>query len=282
MIFECVINVSEGRSPDSISLIRESGGKPVVDVHSDPDHNRSVFTLASRSLLEIENSARELTKKAHTTLTITKHCGVHPRFGVVDVVPFVSYNQLHNTPSVETIEAAIKFGEWANSQFDIPIFFYDYASPNMVTLPNLRKNMGAKIFPSIPNRAVTKSADVICVGARPPLVAINVNLKTQDLSLAKTIAAEIRESSGGFRGIRAIGLQLIEQKMVQVSMNIVDLENASTELVCNMVATKATDANVESSVELVGLVPKFHFDTWSDEFLGYSGLTSSCTVESRL
>lgn len=270
MIFECVINVSEGKDKSGLEKIADFVGKEVIDIHSDNDHNRTVYTLASRNLNELKKAAQALTSKVFEDFTFDGHIGVHPRLGLIDVVPFVSYDEVNFVPTNNTIKAAIDFGTWAKEKFGVEIYFYDFASESKTTLPSIRK------------RESTNLKNAICVGARPPLVAINVNIQSSDLSFAKSIAKNIRESSGGLPGVRAIGLELPSKNIVQVSMNIVDLEIGNTENASFKIKEIAEGAGKFSEVELVGLVPRFHYDTWSDKFLEWSGLTPTCTVENRL
>ncbi len=277
MIFECVINISEGRDVVAIDAIA-AAGDCVRDVHADRDHNRSVITLASRDLGDVESSAREVVGRALETLSLDTHEGVHPRLGVVDVVPFISYNGVDTSPSVETISAARSFGEWLDA-LGTPVFFYDTASPESVTLPAIRKHAFTELMPSLNVQSANDKTGATCVGAREPLIAINVNIDTSDLAVAQSIAREIRESSGGIAGVRAIGLELAEQGRVQVSMNIVDAVGVNAEMVCKKIRDIAAEKNYSSEVELVGLVPQFQFDQWSHEFLNWSGLDASCTVE---
>lgn len=278
MIFECVINISEGRDKNIIAEIARAGGETVRNIHSDTDHNRSVITIASRNLDDVYSCAQKVVAHALLTLSLDKHDGVHPRLGVVDVVPFISYSELHVSPTGETIAAAHSFGEWLDNQ-STPVFFYDLASSDGTTLPSIRKYAFNELMPSLSTQTNNQKTGATCVGAREPLIAINVNLDSRDINWAQSIARSIRESSGGIAGVRAIGLELYEQNVAQVSMNIVDVLNVNAADVCSHVRDIVTEKNHVCSVELVGLVPQFQFEKWSPEFLGWSGLNETCTVE---
>ena len=282
MIYECVINISEGTNVDLVAMIASAGGECVRDVHSDVDHNRSVLTIASQEIEEVTASAFGVVRTAIEHLEIDRHLGVHPRLGIVDVVPFVSYDNAGVEPSQKIIEAAQNFGAKVHEEFHIPIFFYDEASSEKRTLPFIRKNAFSSIAPDLGNNMAHRTAGAMCIGAREPLVAVNITLETKDLALAQSIARTVRESSGGIKGVRAIGLLLENQNSVQVSMNIVDVVNVNTGEICEEVRAIADAHNVASSVELVGLVPQKQFEMWSHSFLNWSGLDVSCTVEQRL
>ena len=282
MIYECVINISEGTNVDLVAMIARAGGECIRDIHSDIDHNRSVLTIASQEIEEVTASAYSVVCTAVEHLHLDHHLGIHPRLGVVDVVPFVSYNDASVEPSQEIIEAAQNFGSRIYEEFHIPIFFYDGASSSNITLPFIRKNSFASLAPNLGNNMPHRTAGAMCVGARAPLVAINVTLESRDLALAQSIAHTVRESSGGTKGVRALGLPLKHQNAIQVSMNITDVVNVNTGKVCEEVRTLASPHNVQCSVELVGLVPQQQFEMWSQSFLDWSELDESCTVEKRL
>ena len=212
MIYQCIINISEGRDNNVINSVADASEGICLDIHSDPDHHRSVLTLASNSLDETLSSAKAVSRAAIEQIEFESHEGVHPRVGAVDVVPFVSYDESGIKPNQETILAAKNFGTWINSEFDIEVYFYDMASNNETTLPEIRTNRDLSIAPDIPSALYYNRHGSVCVGAREPLLAINVNLDCNDLELAKTIAMQIRESSGGIKGVRAIGLELTKQK----------------------------------------------------------------------
>ena len=289
MIFESVINVSavSGHSAlDSLFPI-ESDQHSCIDIHSDTDHNRSVFTFASRELESIFRDARLLIDESFKNFDINFHAGVHPRIGIVDVLPFVLYDEVSGPIDLSKEESFAekikKFALEINKEFEVPIFFYDFLAEDQIhTLPEIRKNAFIKFAPHMGKNEPHEKYGAIALGIRNPLVAINVNLDSKDLDLAKQLAKEIRESSGGVKGVRALGLKLDSQNKVQVSMNIVDLNQANVGDVCVTVRNMALDFGVSSEVELVGLIPKFHFEKLSPEFLQWSKLTETSTVENYL
>ena len=136
-MLECVVNISEGQTPEILSALARACGPALLDVHTDPDHHRSVFTLAALDPIETEAAARRLATAAAESLAINDHRGVHPRLGVVDVVPFVA---LDPTPIAVAIEAARAFAAWIGTELGIPAFLYDLADPEHRTLPTVRRD----------------------------------------------------------------------------------------------------------------------------------------------
>lgn len=187
MIFECVINVSEGRRNEVLTAIAQAGGDAVVDIHRDGDHNRSVFTIASKSLNDVYESAQKLTAVALDLISFESHTGVHPRLGVVDVVPFISYDGNDVSISDDTLSAAHLFAAWAHETFLLPIFFYDHADKTGRTLPSIRKHAFGEESPSLGTDAHYQHGSM-CVGVREPLIAINVNLVSNNRETANLIA----------------------------------------------------------------------------------------------
>lgn len=289
MIFECVINVSVGNDHSELdSLFASSLSQNcLVDVHKDSDHNRSVFTFASKELGVIFRDAKALIDESFKSFDIAMHEGVHPRIGIVDVLPFVMYDERNGSLDLsnenEFLNDVKCFAEEIHKDFNVPIFFYDFVHEDQIrTLPEIRRNAFVNFAPNIGANEPHEKYGAIALGIRNPLVAINVNLHSKDLDLAKKLSKEIRESNGGVKGVRALGLELKSQNMVQVSMNIFDLEQANVGDVCVTVRNMAKDFDVESDVELVGLIPKFHFEKLSSEFLQWSKLTETSTVENHL
>ncbi|MEY2417610.1 MAG: glutamate formiminotransferase / 5-formyltetrahydrofolate cyclo-ligase [Actinomycetota bacterium] len=194
----CVVNVSEGRRADVIAGLAEAAGDHCLDVHSDADHHRSVFWLAGRA---VEDAARALTTAAVAQLDINDHQGVHPRIGVVDVVPFVPVDDASTMD--DAIAARDAFARWAEEQLELPCFLY---GPER-SLPDVRR--AARGVPGHP------TAGACAVGARPPLVAYNLWLESNDLGLAQFIVKQIRSAD-----VRALALVVGDH--VQVSCNLVN------------------------------------------------------------
>lgn len=288
MIFESVINISVGNDLKAFNEIYNSviSQKSLVDVHRDVDHNRSVFTIASNNLSEVFHTCELLIEASFSNLDYSVHEGEHPRIGIVDVIPFVKYDEILGLINYETDldfkNDVIDFAKKINSSYETPIFFYDYAcTGEIITLPQIRKNAFKNLKANIGKNVSHSKYGAIALGIRNPLIAINVDLLTTDISIAKNIASTIRESNGGYKGVRALGIKLESQNRVQVSMNIVDLASANAGEICLKVKELATQANIQSEVELVGLIPKYHFDILSQDFLNWADLDINCTVENR-
>jgi glutamate formiminotransferase len=210
-MLECVINISEGANPERLNALRANLGPDLLNVHSDRDHNRSVFTLAGT------DAARILTRDALAMFNISDHAGVHPRVGIVDVVPFVA---LEPSTFEEALYARNEFAKFASEELGVPCFLYG------------------------PERTLHPTAGAMCVGVRPVLVAYNLWLRDSTLDIAKRIAGAIRSES-----VRTLGLQV--GPSAQVSMNLIAPEITGPAAVYDAVSTLAS---IERA-ELVGLVP---------------------------
>jgi glutamate formiminotransferase len=279
-VLEAVVNVSEGRDPHRIRAIGAAAGRALVDVHTDPDHHRSVFTVAAREAAITEAAARRLTEVALEDLDLREHAGVHPRLGVVDVVPFVA---LAPTPADVATAAAHAFGTWLARTHRMPVFFYGDAAPDDRSLPTVRRDAFGTLAPDLGPAAPDLRLGATAVGSRPPLIAVNVELATTDVEIARRIARETRERDGGLLGVRALGLPLASRGTVQVSMNLVDLAATGIERACTEVRDRARVWEVAvTRVELVGLLPAAELARCSDAFRTWTGLTANDTVEARV
>lgn len=257
-MLECVINISEGGNPSQLNELSAELGADLLDLHSDADHNRSVFTLAG------EDPARILTKSAAAMFDIRDHHGVHPRVGIVDVVPFVA---LEPSSFDEAIAARNRFAEFASSELGIPCFLY---GPER-TLPYIRKHAFVDLKPDFGPSEPHPRSGAICVGARPILIAYNVWLKDQTVETAKHIAKTIRTNER-----RTLGLQVGPH--AQVSMNLIDHEVTGPAEAYDAVAALAPIDHAE----LVGLVParalaRIPRERWSE-----LDLSGEKTIEWRL
>lgn len=230
-MLECVINISEGRRLDAIEKIRSQIGHDVLDIHSDYHHHRSVFTLATTK------AARQLTELSAAQFDLRQHVGVHPRIGIIDVVPFVP---LENSTIEQAIQARNEFAEFAASELKIPSFVY---GPER-DLPEIRKRAFIDLTPDFGPNQAHPTAGAICVGARQVLVAYNIWLKNSTIEDGRRIAREIRSPQ-----VRTLGLQLGSE--IQVSMNLISPDEAGPDFVFDEVAKRAEI----SRAELVGLVP---------------------------
>ena len=265
-LVECVPNVSEGRRGDVIDrladTIRAVEGVRLLDRTSDVDHNRSVFTYAGEPLAVVR-ATHALVDVAYREIDMRTHKGEHPRLGAVDVVPFVP---LAGVTMEECVALARRFGSEIAERHQVPVFFYARAAmtPERVRLPDIRKPEfeGLAAFlesthvPDAGPGRLHTTAGAIVVGARPFLIAFNIELDSTDLKLAQRIAKEIRESSGGLPAVQARGFMLSDPPRVQVSMNLLDHTVTSLATVWREVESRATAAGVRVlRGELIGLVP---------------------------
>ena len=279
-MLETVVNVSEGRDHKIIGAIGAAAGTALLDVHRDFDHHRSVFTIAAIDAGRTEAATRRLVDVAFEDLDIRDHAGVHPRLGIVDVVPFVA---LGTTPPDVAVSAAHAFGDWIARAHAVPVFFYDDAAPDQRSLPTVRRDAFRTLKPDRGPATPHPTLGATAVGARAPMIAVNVELATSNIAIAQRIARETRERDGGLLGVRALGLALETRGTVQVSMNIVDLGATSLERACNEVHDRARVADVATvRVELVGLVPASEITRSSPRFLAWSGLGERDTIEARV
>ncbi|MGH9115872.1 MAG: hypothetical protein ACRDWW_08595, partial [Acidimicrobiales bacterium] len=241
-MLECVINVSEGRDKPLLAGLMAAAGSSLLDVHSDPGHNRSVLTLAGPDGA-VEESARSLARAAVGVLDIASHRGAHPRIGVVDVVPWVNLVgwPVEDGPLEPALAARNRFAEWAGEELRMPCFVY---GPER-SLPEIRREAWLTLVPSTGPPVSHRRAGAAAVGARPVLVAYNLWLAETDLAAARLVAAEIRTAH-----VRTLGLSIGDQ--VQVSCNLVAPWTVGPEAVFDAVASRVAVARAE----LVGLVPR--------------------------
>ena len=265
-LVECVPNVSEGRRADVIDrlakAVRDVPGVRLLDQTSDADHNRSVFTFAGDADA-VKAAAHALVTAAYVEIDMRSHKGEHPRLGAVDVVPFVP---LAGVTMEECVVIAHRFGHELAERHKVPVYFYARAAlrPERVRLPDIRKPqyegladlLATTHVPDAGPAVLHPRAGAVVVGARPPLIAFNIELDTPDVKIAKRIAKEIRESSGGLPAVQALGFELTDPPRAQVSMNLLDTSQTSLATVWAEVERRATDAGVRIlRGELIGLLP---------------------------
>lgn len=269
-LFECVANFSEGRRVevvDRIARAAESTSAKVLDLHSDPDHNRSVLTIAGDRDAILE-AAIAATTEAADLIDLRSHVGAHPRLGSMDVVPFVP---LRGASLGSAVEVARTCAARIWNELSIPCFLYDAAarSNDSADLPSIRRGAFRSLTPDFggPNPHPTAGATV--VGARQLLVAFNVNLATKDVVIAGRVARAVRERDGGLKGVRALGFELVTRGIVQVSMNLTRPESTTLDKVVAAVRGAAAAEHVEIlETELVGLVPERALGSGRPEELG--------------
>jgi glutamate formiminotransferase len=288
-VLEAVPNVSEGRDPHVVGAIADAFATRAIllDVHSDPDHNRSVFTLAGPDE-ELVDSLLAGVAAAVELIDLREHIGVHPRVGVADVVPLVP---LAPEDMQRAIAAARTLASRIGAELGLPVFHYGEIGGGLRPaffrrggLEELRRRVDSGgLVPDDGPASIDPRSGAVLVGARPVLVAYNVDLVTADLSIAREIAAAVRESSGGLPGVQAIGLALPGSDRVQVSMNVIDVDQAPLHEVVQRVRGEAAARGVEMrGGELVGLVPASVLRAASDAKADIPGVDESRVLENVL
>jgi len=267
-----------------------SAGSHLLDTHQDADHHRSVFTFAG-SPDQLLASLLDLAAVAFERIDLRTHQGVHPRIGALDVVPFVP---LTGATTTECVEVAQETGRRLAETFDLPVFLYADAAtvPERRNLADLRRGGLTGLadrmrrscwHPDFGPSRLHPSAGAVAVGARPPLVAFNVVLDAEDLSVARSIAAEVRAANGGPPGVKALGLRLESRGQVQVSMNLCDIERTSILQVFEAVADAAVRRGVlVAESEIVGLAPRHALRGATECSLRFAGRLTDHTLENRL
>jgi len=266
-IIESVPNFSEGRRQDVVERIvdqaKHTKGVWVLDWSMDASHNRSVVTLVGEPKGVVE-ALFKMTKTASELIDLRNHKGEHPRMGATDVVPLVP---VLNTDMQECVDLSKQLAKRIAAELKIPVYLYEKSatSPERESLSNIRKGEFEGFFEKIKDprwapdfgpTEVHPTAGVMAVGAREFLIAYNVNLNTTNLSIAKKIAKAVRHSSGGFRYVKAIGVELSEKGMVQVSMNMTNYNKSPLFRVFEVVKREAARYGVSvASSEIVGMVP---------------------------
>jgi glutamate formiminotransferase len=266
-LVECVPNFSEGRRKDVIEqvadAVRRVEGVRLLDVSPNPDHNRTVLTFVGPPEAVAE-AAFAATAEAVKLIDMEKHRGEHPRIGAMDVVPFVP---LTGMTMDEAVELARQVGRRIAEELGVPVYLYGAAAttPARVRLPDIRKGEyeGLKEAIALPERhpdfgqpTLHPTAGATAVGARPPLIAFNVNLGTTNLQIARDIARAVRESSGGLVNVQAMGVDLAQEGLVQVSMNLLDYTRTPIHRAYELVKIEAERYGVPVvGSEIVGLVP---------------------------
>jgi len=262
-MLECVINISEGRNLDVLQQLAAVCADDLLDVHFDVEHNRSVFTLIGI------HAPRRLTKLAVQLLQLDTHQGVHPRLGVVDVVPFVP---LEGSTMDEAQIARDDFARWASSELLVPCFIYGTER----WLPELRRDAWTNLQPQYGPVAPHTTAGAMCVGARNLLVAYNVWLdsKTSEKD-ARSIAQSVRGD-----GIRTLALQI--RNHWQISMNLIDPERIGPDIATDRVHYFAQQHNTEiDHCELVGLMSQYGLNKISQQRWNELDLSAEQTIELR-
>ena len=293
-IMECVPNFSEGRDLDKIDkIVNPIRGKKDVKLlgyQRDEDHNRLVVTAIGEPVA-MKKAVGEAMGVAIDLIDMRKHKGQHPRMGAIDVVPFIP---VRNISMTEAIEFSKDVAKEAAEKYALPVFLYEESAtaPERQNLATIRKGQFEKMAekikapewkPDFGPGEIHPSAGVTAIGARMPLVAFNVNLRTDDMKIADAIAKNVRHISGGLRYCKAIGIVLKERGIVQVSMNMTDYTKTSLYRSFELVRTEAKryGVNVIGS-EIVGLVPMEALIDTAVYYMGIEKFTMEQVLEARI
>ena len=263
----------------------------MLDTHIDPDHNRSVITFVATPDFIVEAAVRAVALAAEL-IDMRVHQGVHPRLGATDVLPFVPVS---GVAMADCVELAHRAGRRIAEELSIPVYFYESAAlkPDRVNLEDVRRGALELLRDQIatePARApdagplvVHESAGAIAVGARPFLIAFNVNLATRDVAVARQIARVIRARHGGLPFVKALGFELSSRGLVQVSMNLVNYETTGMTQAYQAVRAEASRLGIEIvSTEIVGLVPEKALDRSEEYFQNLEDFSVDKILEHRL
>ena len=292
-LVESVPNISEGRDHDLITKLSQGiqsvPSVALLDVHTDPDHHRSVFTIVGEPEA-MSVALFELVRQAQQLIDIRQHQGEHLRIGVVDVVPWIP---LQGVTMDECVAYSKKLGERVGQELEIPVFLYEEASvlSSRVRLEVIRRGglaaLGTRMKteedwrPDYGPPMIHPTAGAIVIGARFFLIAFNVVLHSHDLKVADCIAKSIRSSSGGLPSVKAMAVPLRSRKLVQVSMNLTDYRKTSLRQTYQAVEQAASGHNIgilES--EIVGLVPQSAWDQGMSHDIKLRAKETDCILES--
>jgi glutamate formiminotransferase/formiminotetrahydrofolate cyclodeaminase len=294
-IVECVPNFSEGRRPEVIARLVEAvesvEGTAVLDTHVDADHNRSVITFVGGVEAIVEAAVR-VAAAAAELIDLRQHAGVHPRVGALDVLPFVPVRGVTLEDCIHLAHAA---GARIAREVGVPVYFYESAArrPDRVNLEDVRRGGFEALREEIatnPERApdegaarVHETAGACVVGARSLLIAYNINLNTTDLAVARRIARAVRGRDGGLRFLKALGFELRERNLTQVSMNLVRFEKTELHHAFEAVRREAERWGVRvAGSEIVGLIPQAALDRSAEYFLQIENFSPDLVLENRI
>jgi glutamate formiminotransferase len=294
-LIECVPNFSEGRDLAKVDALVDAmsgvAGAWVLDRTSDPDHNRSVVTLTGDPEAVAEAVIRGAGKAAEL-IDMTRQTGVHPRIGATDVIPFVP---LGGISFAECVVLARQVGQELWSRYGIPVYFYEAAAtrPERVNLEKVRKGQFESLReealrdtdrqPDIGGPGLHPTAGATAVGVRKLLIAFNIYLNTNDVSVAREIARAIRSSSGGLRHVKAIGVEMKTRGLAQVSINLTDFEQTPLHCVFELVNREAERRGCAVvGSEFIGLIPRKAIEPLGVEDLQLENFSPAQVLENRL
>ncbi len=269
-MFECVVNIAEGRDQDVLDHLSAAAGASLRDRHADPWHHRSVFTLIDEPPA-LATAVRELASAAYERIDLRRHHGVHPRIGVVDVVPFVA---LDPARASEACALRDEMAEWLATRFDVPVFLYGPVGDGERTLPDIRRDAFARRGPDVGPPQPRPERGASAVGCRGLLVAWNVWLGEVTLAEARAIAHAVRGPA-----VRSLAFPVGES--VQVSCNLIDPLRVGPSTVYDAVAAALPRSGVIERSELVGLAPRALLEREPRERWDELDLSPERTIEAR-
>lgn len=293
-IIECIPNISEGQRLDVVEYVvdavRNTAGCFLLDYSSDPNHNRSVITFIGNRQ-SLVTAIKELFKRALEKIDLRNHKGEHPRMGAVDVVPFVP---IKDVTMEDCVALSRTVAQMISSEFNVPVYLYEESQPNPARkdLSKIRKGE----FEGLPEKMKQPewkpdygpsqphpSAGASVVGARMPLIAFNVNLGTSDIKIADKIAKSVRASSGGLQFVKAMGVELKDRNIVQVSMNMVNYKKSPLFRVFEMIKSEAERYGVSIvGSEIVGLVPQEALFETAEFYLRLENYSPDIVLENKI
>ena len=293
-VIECVPNISEGIDRERVeavaSAVRATPGVRLLGVSSDPSHNRSVLTFVGDGDA-VAAAVNSLFAAALPRIDLTRHKGEHPRMGAVDVVPLIP---IRGAPVEECVALSRRIGASIAERHGVPVYLYEdsASSENRRNLADIRKGEFEGFFekirdpkwkPDFGPDAPHATAGVVAVGARAPLIAYNINLGTRDLSIADRIARAIRHIGGGFRYVKAMGVDLADRGCVQVSINMTNYKKSPLHRVFECVRSEAERYGVPViGSEIVGLTPAEALFMTAEHYLRLESFSSDQVLEMRL
>ncbi|MEG0133162.1 MAG: glutamate formimidoyltransferase [Clostridium sp.] len=293
-IVECIPNFSEGRDKDKIEAIvnvfRGVSGVKLLDYSSDEDHNRTVVTVVGEPEA-LENAIINMAEKVYENIDMSVHQGGHPRMGALDVVPFVP---IDGVSMDECVEMASRVGKAIGERFNIPVYLYEKAAsaPHRENLATVRKGQYEGFFekikeanwaPDFGPSEVNVKGGCVAISARQPLVAFNVNLGTDDVKIADTIAKTVRHLGGGLRFVKAMGVKLEDRNIAQVSMNLVNYEKTAVYRAFEMIKMEAKRYGVPViGSEVIGLVPMAALINSAEYYLQIENFSMDQILERRV
>jgi glutamate formiminotransferase/glutamate formiminotransferase/formiminotetrahydrofolate cyclodeaminase len=294
-IVECVPNFSEGRNQTTVRAlvhaVESVPGVCLLDQTMDRDHHRSILSFAGEPDAVAEAAFRAI-RVATDLIDLRKHKGVHPRVGATDVVPFVP---LRGATMQDCIHLAKRLGQRVATELEIPVFLYEQAALHRdhAPLESVRRGgLQGLAFrmasdpdwtPDFGPPQLHKTAGAMVIGARPPLIAFNVNLRSTDLALARSIAKDIRQSNGGLPHLKAIGVKLASRQLVQVAMNLTDYSITPIHVAFEAVRARAAEQGVAvAGSEVIGLVPQAALVQTASHSLALEQFDATQVLEMRL